>query len=120
MHDILPWGLELIRAVQQVRSPLLDASFKLITSLGSEDFYFLLLPLLLWCVDLAVGTRIAAIFLLSTTINVGLKDLFQLPRPFETDPSVGLYDVEGYGMPSGHAQLSTVIWGSLAHAFRRA
>ena len=120
MHGIHQWGLELIRAVQQFRSPALDALFRSITALGNEDFYFLLLPLLLWCVKFAIGVRLAAVFLLSTYVNVSLKDLFQLPRPFILDPSVKLYDVEGYGMPSGHAQLSVVVWGTIAHAFKKA
>lgn len=114
-----PWELELIHAVQSFRHPALDVLFKSITTLGNEDFYFLLLPLLLWCVDFAIGARIAVVFLLSTYANVGLKDLFRHPRPFVGDPSVKLYEVEGYGLPSGHAQLSVVIWGSLAHAFKR-
>lgn len=120
MNHILPWGLELIRAVQRFRSPALDALFIAITSLGSEDFYFLLLPVLLWCVDFAVGARIAAALLLSTYANAGLKDLFALPRPFELDPAVQVYDVAGYGLPSGHAQHSVVIWGTIAHAWRAA
>jgi membrane-associated phospholipid phosphatase len=116
VNPIFQWGLELIHAVQAVRSPALDALSLAITSLGSKEFYFLILPLMLWCVDFALGARIAAVFLLSTYVNVGLKDLFALPRPFELDPSVNLYDVSGYGLPSGHAQLSVVIWGALAHA----
>ncbi len=120
MNPTFQWGLEIIRAVQRMRSPALDAVFLAITSLGSEEFYLLVLPLLLWCVDFAVGVRVAAVFLLSTYINFGLKDLFALPRPFELDPSVKVYDVEGYGLPSGHAQLSTVAWGTLAHAWGKA
>ncbi len=120
MNPSFEWGLELIRTVQRVQGPVLNTLFKALTALGSEDFYFLLLPLLLWCIDFAVGARLAAVFLLSAYVNVGLKDLFRLPRPFVLDPSVRLYDVEGYGMPSGHAQLSVVIWGTIAHALKRA
>jgi len=120
MNLPFPWELELIYAVQSFRRPALDLFFKSITALGNEEFYFLLLPLLLWCVDLAIGARIAAVFLLSTYANVGLKDLFGHPRPFVSDPSVKLYEVDGYGLPSGHAQLSVVVWGSVAHAFKRA
>ncbi len=119
MNPTFEWGLELIRTVQRVQGPMLNTLFKALTALGSEDFYFLLLPLLLWCIDFAVGARLAAVFLLSAYVNVGLKDLFRLPRPFVLDPSVKLYDVEGYGMPSGHAQLSVVIWGTIAHALKR-
>ncbi len=120
MGPIHQWGLEIIRTVQAVRSPLLDALFIGVTSLGSKDFFFLILPLLLWCVDFAVGARVAAVFLLSAYSNFGLKDLLGLPRPFDLDPSLKRYDVAGYGLPSGHAQLSTVVWGTLAHASRKA
>jgi membrane-associated phospholipid phosphatase len=120
VNPIFQWGLELIRAAQSVRDPALDALFLTITSLGSKEFYFLLLPLMLWCVDFVLGVRVAALFLLSTYVNVSLKDLFALPRPFELDPSVQLYDVIGYGLPSGHAQLSVVVFGALAHALKKA
>jgi len=120
MNLIFQWGLDIIHAFQHFRSPALDVLFRSITSLGSKDFYFLLLPLLLWCIDFAIGARLAAVFLLSTYVNVGFKDLFEMPRPFTLDPSVKLYDVEGYGLPSGHAQLSVTIWGTLAHAFKEA
>lgn len=119
MNPIFQWGLDIIHAVQRVHGPVLDAVFKSVTALGSKDFYFLLFPLLLWSIDFAIGARLAAVFLLSTYVNFALKDLLQLPRPFILDPSVRRYDVEGYGMPSGHAQLSVVIWGTIAHAFRR-
>jgi membrane-associated phospholipid phosphatase len=119
MNPIFQWGLELIHAVQVAEGPALTTLFLGITSLGSKEFYFLLLPLLLWCVSFVAGVRVAAVFLLATYVNVSLKDLFALPRPSELDPSVELYDVMGYGLPSGHAQLSVVIWGSVAHALDR-
>jgi membrane-associated phospholipid phosphatase len=119
MNPIFQWGLELIRAVQAVEGPALTTLFLAVTSLGSEEFYLLLLPLLLWSVNFVVGARVAAVFLLATYVNVTLKDLFALPRPFELDPSVELYDVAGYGLPSGHAQLSVVVCGAIAHAIDR-
>lgn len=119
MEPVMEWGLEVIRAVQAVRSPALDIVFRAITSLGGQEFYFLLLPLLLWCIDYAVGVRLGTAFLLATYVNIGLKDLFALPRPFSADPSVRVYDAEGYGLPSGHAQLSVVLWGSIAHTLEK-
>jgi membrane-associated phospholipid phosphatase len=116
MNPIFQWGLELIREVQTARAPVIDALFLAITSLGSKEFYFLLLPLLLWSVDFVIGVRVAVAFLLATYVNISLKDLFSLPRPFELDPSVKLYDATGYGLPSGHAQLSVIVWGTFASA----
>lgn len=119
MNPIFQWGLELIREVQTVQGPVVTTLFLAITSLGSKEFYFLLLPLLLWSVDFVVGVRVAVVFLLATYANVSLKDLFGFPRPAELDPSVELYDVMGYGLPSGHAQLSVIVWGTLADALDR-
>lgn len=119
MDAIWQWGLELIRAVQQIQGPLFDGLFKGITFLGEEDFFLILLPLVFWCVDFAVGARLAFAFFLSAYLNSGLKDLFAHPRPFELDPTVKRHEVGGYGLPSGHSQSAVVVWGMLASAFRK-
>ena len=113
-ESLLQWGIDLIIAIQQVHGPALDNIFRAITFLGEADFYLLLLPLIFWCVDSGLGARLAVLVLFSSYLNVDLKDLFQQPRPFDINPSVRLSDVEGYGLPSGHAQTSTVFWASIA------
>ena len=120
MEAIWQWGLELIRTIQLVHGPTLDAIFKAITILGEEEFFIMLLPLVFWCVDFAVGVRLAFAFLLSVYANTGLKYLFAHPRPFELDPAVKLHDAEGYGLPSGHSQSAVVVWGTIAAGFRKA
>ncbi|MBN1979402.1 MAG: phosphatase PAP2 family protein [Anaerolineae bacterium] len=119
MEEIWEWGLELIRAVQSVHGPALGLVFKAITFLGEEDFFIILLPLFLWCVDFAFGARLAFFFLFSTIVNLGVKDLFAHPRPFELDSTVKLHDTTGYGLPSGHSQSSVVVWGILASYIRK-
>jgi membrane-associated phospholipid phosphatase len=119
MEAIWQWGLDLIRTVQLVHGPALDAVFKAITFMGEEEFFLILLPLIFWCVDFAVGARLAFIFLLSAYTNAGLKDLFAHPRPFDLDPTVKLHEAEGYGLPSGHSQAAVVVWGTIAAGFRR-
>ena len=119
MEAIWQWGLDLIRTIQLVHGPTLDAIFKAITFLGEEEFFIMLLPLVFWCVDFAVGARLAFAFLLSTYANIGFKDLFAHPRPFELDPTVQLHDAAGYGLPSGHSQSAVVVWGTIAAGFRK-
>lgn len=106
--------MDLIAAIQQIHGPALDGVFLAITLIGAEEFYLVLVPLLFWCVDCGLGARLAILFLLSSCLNVDLKDLFQQPRPFDFDPSVQLAPAEGYGLPSGHSQSAVVVWGSLA------
>ncbi len=124
MDPIWRWGADLIVAVQTIHNPALDAFFNLVTSLGSETFYILLLPLLYWCVDKYLAQRLAYLFLFSAYVNAALKDLFRHPRPFQYDPRVLKLDPTpaedlGYGLPSGHSQGAVTVWGYLASAIRK-
>ena len=115
MDAIFQWGLNFIIMIQQIDTPLLDSFFRAITSLGDELFYLLLFPFLLWCVDFYLGIRVGIIFLLSVYANNGLKEIFQQPRPFDILPQIQKVHASGYGFPSGHAQSSLVVWGSIAY-----
>jgi membrane-associated phospholipid phosphatase len=121
VEAVWQWGIDLIHAVQVVHSPALDAFFKAVTFMGEENFFMIILPLILWCVDFAAGVRIGVIFLLSPYVNGVFKDWFDDPRPFERDPAVQRHfsGVEGYGLPSGHSQNSVVLWGGIAASFRK-
>ena len=115
MDVIFQWGLNFIIMVQQINTPLLDSFFLAITSLGDELFYLILFPFLLWCVDFYLGIRVGIIFLLSVYLNSGLKEIFQQPRPFDILPEIQKVHAYGYGFPSGHAQSSLVVWGSITY-----
>ncbi|MDD5311441.1 MAG: phosphatase PAP2 family protein [Dehalococcoidia bacterium] len=119
MEAIWQWGLSVIIFVQQMHSPVMDSIFRGITFMGEEQFYLFLLPFFVWCLDYSFGAVLAAFFLLSNYINICLKDLLMQPRPFDINPSVKLGSVEGYGMPSGHAQSAVVVWGAVALWVRR-
>ncbi len=120
MEGIWQWGLELIGTIQMVRGPALDSIFKIITFMGEEQFFMLLLPLVLWCVDFTLGMRLGVTFLLSAYGNLVLKGVFGHPRPFDLDPGVRLHEASGYGLPSGHSQSAVVAWGVLATEIRKA
>jgi len=115
MEAIFQWGLNFIIMIQKINTPLLDAFFRAITSLGDELFYLLLFSFLLWCVDFYLGIQVGILFLLSVYINSGLKGIFQQPRPFDILPEIQKVYASRYGFPSGHAQSSLVVWGSIAY-----
>jgi membrane-associated phospholipid phosphatase len=119
METIWQAGIDFIQAIQVVHGPALDTIFKAITFMGEEEFFLVLLPLIFWSIDFAVGVRLVVVFLLSAYVNSGLKAVFQHPRPFDLDPTVKLHEVEGYGLPSGHSQSAVVVWGTMALQFRR-
>ncbi len=114
MNDILAYGLDIVRFIQQFRSPLLDTFFRTVTLLGEEEFYLLALPLIYWCGDSRGGIRVTYFVLLSHYFNMCLKDIWHQPRPFNFQPSLKLSGAEGFGLPSNHAQTGLVFWYSLA------
>ncbi|MDI6773060.1 MAG: phosphatase PAP2 family protein [bacterium] len=119
MDVIWQWGINLILTLQQ-HSPGLDLGMKFLSFLGGEEFFMLLIPFLYWCVDTTRGLRVLALLLFSDFTNGLLKWAFHAPRPYWVDARVKALAAEtSYGLPSGHAQVATAIWGFLARAARR-
>ena len=116
MNPILAWGIHLIIAIQH-SAPWLQAPAQLFSFLGNEEFFFFVLPLLYWCVDVRLGVRVAIILTLSNSVNSFFKLAFHQPRPFwvSTDVQPGVQETS-YGIPSGHAQHATTVWGTIGSA----
>jgi len=118
VQPVLEWGLEIIRAIATVRSPALNAIMEGFTTLGNEETYLLMVPLLLWCVELSLAIRLGLAFIASSYLNTVLKDLLMEPRPCDLAP-VCISEAEGFGLPSGHAQSAVLVWGLVASQVRR-
>ncbi|NOH12643.1 MAG: phosphatase PAP2 family protein [Chloroflexi bacterium] len=94
--------------------------FEYISLLGTEDFYFLVMPGLFWSVDAVLGLRVGVVLMYTVTANTLLKWAFHLPRPYWIDTRVrGLVAESTFGAPSGHSQFNASIYGLIAHALRR-
>lgn len=120
MEGIFQWGIEMITALQQFRSPLLDSFFLNITALGSDIFYFLVFAFLFWCVDDRETAGFAVLFCLSFWINSELKRFLDQPRPYNLVPELKIGHCSGGGgLPSYHAQGSFLFWCYLSIWFRR-
>lgn len=119
MDGILEWGVNVVLWFQQF-SPMLDLPFSVLTFMGNEEFFLLLLPFVYWCTDRRTGARLIVLFLFSTWVNALAKALGQQPRPFQYDSRVKmLREAEGWGFPSGHTQGAVVVWGYLGTQVKR-
>lgn len=88
---------------------------QLVTMLGQEEFYMLVMPALYWCLDAGLGVRVGILLLLGNQINTIAKLAFHSPRPYWYDSRIkGLASEASYGLPSNHAQNAASIWGALA------
>ncbi len=98
----------------------LSGPFKLITSLGNEEFYILILPFLFWCVNSVMGIRAGVMLLVSGGIKDFLKVVIHTPRPYWVDTRVKAITSEtSFGMPSGHSMDAASIWGVIAVSIKR-
>lgn len=113
-------GVEILRAIQTLQSPLLDQVFGLITNLHHEIVYVLVLPLLYWLYDKRFGRYMFSVFFIGFWTNAFLKYVFRTPRPDPNQVRVILAETGGgYSFPSGHSQTPLVFWGAIAHHLRR-
>ena len=89
-----------------------------VTFLGDEEFYLLLLPLTYWAFSRRIGLRLGVMLLLSASVNGLLKLTFTTPRPSFLRPELAEVTETSFGLPSGHAQNATAIWGLLVALLR--
>lgn len=119
MQTLFPIEINFTLFFQALGDWLLNP-FNLITSLGNENFYILIMPLLFWCVNSIMGIRAGVILILSGGINTFLKIIIHTPRPYWVDTRVKAFSSEtSFGMPSGHSFNAASIWGSFAVSLKK-
>lgn len=104
-------------AIQRFSTPFLDLFFHIVTQLGHQLVYIVILLFVYWCVDRRVAHRVALLFLFSMWLNGYLKDLFATPRPSVAQGIRVLVTERSFSFPSGHAQGGMTLWASLAWSF---
>jgi membrane-associated phospholipid phosphatase len=98
----------------------LTQPMKAFSFLGSEDFFMMVLPLLYWSVDAALGLRVGIILLVGSSLNDAAKLAFHGPRPYWLSTKVHAFATEtSFGLPSGHSSTAVGVWGMLASQIRK-
>ena len=105
--------------LENLRNPVLDAFFSMVTHLGEETFFILLGLIFFWCVDKKHGYYMLSIGFIGTVLNQFLKLAFRIPRPWVKDDKFTIVEsaraeATGYSFPSGHTQSSVGVFGGIA------
>ena len=105
--------------LENLRNPVCDTLFSLITHLGEETVFILVGILFFWCINKREGYYMLTVGLVGTVINQFLKMLFRIPRPWVKDPNFTIVEsaraeATGYSFPSGHPQSAVGTFGSIA------
>ena len=117
--DFYKAQLPVIQWLQGFHSPAVDSLFQLLSALG-EDMSYLVILTVLWVVfSPKKAARICLVLFVSFYINDFFKDLLGQPRPFQVLPVLKLGQAWGGGLPSGHAQSSLLFWVMMATAYPR-
>ena len=112
-------GINWIIAIQSLGN-WLEMPMRFFTFLGSENFFFLVLPLIYWSIDPKLGLQVGLILATSNSLKEILKMAFALPRPYWVSADVTAMAAEGsFGIPSGHAQNAASMWGVMAYGIRK-
>lgn len=119
MEPILDFGIKINLALQSLGTGL-RLPMELLSFLGVEQFFLLLIPAIYWCWNTTLGIRVGVLLMISASLNTDFKILFHQPRPYWYDPRVlGLAEETSFGIPSGHAQNAVVVWGAIAAWIKR-
>lgn len=118
MQTLIDAGIAFIISLQGL-GDWLTIPMRFFSYLGTEDFFFLVLPLIYWSIDSALGLRVGFILVTSSTFNYLGKLIFAGPRPYWVSSHVrALWSETTFGIPSGHAQDAMSVWGIIA-AYRK-
>lgn len=114
-------GIEFIRAIQSINTPLLDQFFSWVTNLHHEMVYILVLPALFWLYDKRLARYLFSVFALGFWTNDLLKSIFTASRPDPSQVRVLMAQTTHgtAGFPSGHSQTPLIFWGALALYLRQ-
>ena len=103
--------MDLILFLQQFDFPVVIYVFKGITLVGDPEFYFIALAVIYFFWRKEETLPLSILLLVSFFINIGLKEFYSISRPPE---ELFLITATGHGFPSGHAQVSIVLWNYIA------
>jgi membrane-associated phospholipid phosphatase len=103
--------------------PFLNQIAQILTFMGNEEFYLLIIPLVYWCFSKTIGFRLLYIFIFSVYVNSFIKIHTAIARPVGVENIQSLFlesaEVGSHyprdSFPSGHAQGSATLWGYLAY-----
>ncbi len=99
------WLTQSLQSIGMWFTPIM----KFFTWLGYPQAYMIIIAIIYWSFDRKLGLRLAIFLPFVASLNSILKQAIHAPRPYWLDPDIRAIQVSnGFGMPSGHAQASTV------------
>jgi undecaprenyl-diphosphatase len=115
--------MELLHAIEGIRSPFLDNLFGVITMLGEQTMLIVVFCFIYWCINKRMAYVMGVVFFLSSLAVQGMKICFRIERPWVVDPTFrpvpsALEHATGSAFPSGPTQNAAALLGTLGALLR--
>ncbi|XP_078485928.1 uncharacterized protein LOC108950311 [Ciona intestinalis] len=101
-------GTPVLLTIQEHRRPYLTSFMKMLSFLGTEDFYTILFLLLSWIFDARLGRLFGILMGIGFYTTGYLKTLLCLPRP-PRPPCIPLEKAYDWALPSHHSLLGVIM-----------
>lgn len=113
--------LDILKYIQSISNPMLDCFFVILTMLGEDIFFIIIIGTIYWCFNKTLGYKLAFVYLTNRAINTIIKEVVKFPRPigYEGIKSNRVETAGGYSFPSGHTQQSTSLYTTLMKEFKK-
>ena len=118
----MDWQISVLQFFSNMRSPLLNKLFEVITISTESAVLLLVVATVYWCINKKLGQKLGFTLLFSMVINGLIKNLIKAPRPFELGVVEPLRQqtATGHSFPSGHTQAATTFWlGWMTHIHKK-
>ena len=114
--------MDILKALEAIRNPILDTLFTWIAVAVNEYLFIVVAVVLFWCVSKQKGYYVMTLCFFALISNSALKIIFRIPRPWMRDPSLTTVEsardtATGYSFPSGHTQNINALMGGLSRSF---
>ena len=104
--------IKILQFFEQMRTEPLTLLMTTITIMAESLFIVAILAGLYWCVDKVKSKRLAWFVLFNFVGNGIIKNLIQMPRPFDLGvvKPIRAETATSFSFPSGHTQTATSFW----------
>ena len=115
--------MEILKFIEQFRTPFLTTIFSLITRFGEEYAFLIFALFVMWCVNKKYGYCMLFCGIVGQTVNQFFKFTCKVERPWVAYPDLNTVDsaisaASGYSFPSGHTQIAVTTYGPIAYFYR--
>ena len=111
--------MDILYALEKIRTPFWNGVMSAVTQLGGEVIFIVAAGVGFWCVSKWEGYYLMTIAFCGTVLNQFLKLICRVPRPWVRDPNFTIVEsaraeATGYSFPSGHTQNAIGLFGGMA------